>query len=95
MNVSVGEFVHTAGFVLPQNSVRQPNIPETGNAIMSALSMGCAPGASRCSGRINGMGEFEIPFVGATVPGQSWMYLLGVGLIAGLFLMNKGRGRGR
>ena len=93
MNVAIGEFVNTDGFVLPQNPVLSPNIPETGNAVMSLLSMGCAPGSSRCTGRINGMGEFEIPFVGATVPGQSWMYLLGIGLVAGLFFMNKGRRR--
>ena len=93
MNVSVGELVHTAGFVLPHNPVLSPAVVNTGNPILAELSMGCMSGAkSRCSGSINGMGEFELPLVGATVPGQQWMYLLAIGLAAGVYLMSqKGR----
>ncbi len=95
MNVGVGALVHTAGFVLPHNPVLAPNIPQTGNPVMAELSMGCMSGAkSRCTGRINGMGEFELPLVGATVPGQSWMYLLAIGLAGGIYMMSrKGKGR--
>ena len=94
MNIQLGELIHTGGFVLPHNPVIAPNIPQTGNPIASELSMGCMAGTkSRCSGQINGMGEFELPLIGATVPGQSWMYLIGVGLIGGLYLMSRGRGR--
>lgn len=92
MNVHMGELINTAGFVLPHNPVASPNIPQTGNPVQAELSMGCLQGYP-CRGRINGMGEFEVPFIGVTVPGSSWMYLLGIGAAAGIFLMMSQKGK--
>ena len=90
MNVHLGELIHTAGFVLPHNPVSSPNIPQTGNPVAAELSMGCMSGAkSTCSGRINGMGEFELPLVGVTVPGSQWMYLLALGAAVGVYMMSR------
>ena len=81
--MSMGMFT-PATFTIPEN----PILIGTGNALVKDLVKGCMEGIP-CTGQINGMGEFEIPVVGVTVPGSSWMYLLAAGAVLGLYLTKR------
>lgn len=61
--------------------------PIAGNALVKSLS-GCGSQRRPC----NGLGDVTIPLVGATLPGSTWMYAAGIGLVAGIWFMSKGKG---
>lgn len=84
MNVSLNAFA-PAAFVVPQNPILDANIPQTGNPVVAEVSMGCLEGTP-CHGQVNGLGEFEV--LGFNAPGKQWMYLVGIGLIAGAYFMS-------
>lgn len=84
-------FLQPANFVVPHNPIvgNPPGAPLAGNSLLGSLTRGCRK--LPCRANLNGLGEFEI--LGATVPGSQWMYLLGVGLLAGIYFMSGRRRR--
>lgn len=90
--MQLGDLV-SARFTVPENPItmgaeRKP--VQTGNPLMYELSKGCMAGMP-CRAGIQGLGEFELPYIGATVPGQQWMYLLGLGAVVGIWFMSRGK----
>lgn len=89
MTVGTGDLV-PARFTEPENPIVMgaSKPAQTGNPVLSYLSRGCS-GTGPCRGGITGLGEFEVPLIGVTAPGAQWMYLIGIGAVAALWLMRK------
>lgn len=86
---SLGDLV-PARFTLPENPIvmgMESKPVQTGNPLLYELSKGCVEGLP-CRARLQGLGEFEIPGIGVTIPGSQWMYLIGIGAVAALYFMS-------